>query len=220
MAVLGLDFGLPIHPEKLMLSLIRSLQEAAGLPALVSRLLSVVFAGFLSIAIVSCGGKEEPEPIPEEPEVEEEPEEVVEEEEPEPVVIERLAPGECIPNCNIPREALDDPSGNLVDRTINFEFDRAELNEQDKDTLRYHAEYLTSWADVAVTVNGHADERGSREYNLALGYRRSNSAKSFLISLGVGGNQLKVKSSGEDDPLIPESNEYAWGQNRRAVLEY
>ena len=180
-----------------------------------------IFALCLAILLASCGAKEEEEVATlDEPEIFEE--EVVEEEEPEPepIVVERLAPGECIPNCNIPFDAINDPSGNLADKTVNFEFDQSTLNEEDRDTLRYQAEYLTSWPDTVITIEGHCDERGSPEYNVALGYRRANAVQSFLISLGVSASQLNTYSAGEDAPVIAESNEFAWAQNRRGVLAY
>ncbi|MCH9662609.1 MAG: OmpA family protein [Gammaproteobacteria bacterium] len=192
---------------------------AGGASPLFVQLMAVIFAAFLATALVSCGGKEEPEPIPEEPEPE--PEAEVVEEEPEPIVVEeRKEPCECIPNCTVSLGAVDDPSSNLVDRTVNFEFDKTDLNGEDQDTLCYHAEYLTAQPGSVITIDGHADERGSREYNLALGYRRANSVKSFFVSKGIAGNQLKVRSFGEDNPVVSESNEYSWAQNRRAEIVY
>ena len=190
-----------------------------GASPFVTQLMAVVFAALLATVMVSCGGKKEPEPIAEEPEPE--PEVEVVEEEPEPIVVEeRKEPCECIPNCTVEIGATDDPGSNLVDRTVNFEFDQTNLNGEDQDTLCYHAEYLTAQPGSVITIDGHADERGSREYNLALGYRRANSVKSFFVSKGVAGNQLKVRSFGEDNPVVSESNEYSWAQNRRAEIVY
>jgi peptidoglycan-associated lipoprotein len=101
--------------------------------------------------------------------------------------------------------------------TIYFDTDMFNIDAQDQAALREQATYLTQFPNVRATVEGHADERGTREYNLALGERRANAAKNYLISLGVGADRLSVVSYGKERPIALGSNEQAWAQNRRAV---
>ena len=84
-------------------------------------------------------------------------------------------------------------------------------------SLRTQAEYLLQYTSARATVEGHADERGTREYNLALGDRRATAAKNYLVSLGVPENRVSTVSYGEERPIATASNEAAWARNRRAV---
>lgn len=108
----------------------------------------------------------------------------------------------------------------LQGKRVNFEFDKSEVTSEFRDTIKMHAEYLNLDKDARVTVEGHCDERGSREYNLALGERRANAVKNALIAEGVEADRIDVNSFGEDRPLVAESNEEAWAQNRRAEFVY
>jgi peptidoglycan-associated lipoprotein len=101
--------------------------------------------------------------------------------------------------------------------TILFPFDSYELNEQARQILGGQAEWLARNTTVRVTIEGHADERGTREYNLALGERRANAARSFLAAQGVGTERMSIISYGAERPAVDGSNEEAWAQNRRAV---
>lgn len=101
--------------------------------------------------------------------------------------------------------------------TVLFAFDSYGLDEEARQILGKHAQWLGSNANVTVTIEGHADERGTREYNLALGERRANAAKNFLAAQGVASNRLSVISYGKERPAVDGSNEDAWAQNRRAV---
>lgn len=105
-------------------------------------------------------------------------------------------------------------------RTVYFDFDESTVKAQYQDLLQAHAWYLSRNPGVQVTVEGHCDERGTPEYNLALGERRSNSVKDILISYGVSSSQIRTVSYGEEKPVNPAHNENAWEQNRRAVLDY
>ncbi len=105
---------------------------------------------------------------------------------------------------------------NVGDRVF-FDFDMYDLTADAQATLTRQAEWLQQYPDVAITVEGHADERGTREYNLALGDRRANAVKNFLVALGVDGNRLATISYGKERPAIEGSNEAAWSQNRRGV---
>ena len=101
--------------------------------------------------------------------------------------------------------------------TIYFDTDRYNIDSEDATALRRQAEYLLQYTSARATVEGHADERGTREYNLALGERRATSAKNYLVSLGVPEARLRVVSYGEERPAATGSNEQAWARNRRAV---
>jgi peptidoglycan-associated lipoprotein len=98
---------------------------------------------------------------------------------------------------------------------IYFDFDRSELLPQAKNTLREKAQFLKKYPDFYVRIEGHCDERGTNEYNLALGERRAQSAKNFLVSLGIDAKRLRTISYGEERPADPRSNEAGWALNRR-----
>lgn len=100
---------------------------------------------------------------------------------------------------------------------IYFDTDKYDIDAQDQDVLRSQAQWLAANAGVKVTVEGHADERGTRDYNLALGERRANAAKSYLASLGVDPARITTISYGKERPAALGSDEAAWAQNRRAV---
>jgi peptidoglycan-associated lipoprotein len=99
---------------------------------------------------------------------------------------------------------------------IFFDFDQYVLTSQSQDILADNAAYLKANPGVNVRIEGHCDERGSDEYNLALGERRAQAAQKYLISLGIDSSRLDVISYGEEKPLDPENNEEAWSKNRRA----
>ena len=98
-----------------------------------------------------------------------------------------------------------------------FDFDSYALDQGDRATLDAQAEWLARYPNVQVTIEGHADERGTREYNLALGDRRANAARDHLQSRGVSPSRMQTLSWGKERPAVEGSNEYAWSQNRRAV---
>lgn len=100
---------------------------------------------------------------------------------------------------------------------IYFDTDRYNIDSADAAALQTQAQYLAQYPGVNVTVEGHADERGTRDYNLALGERRANAAKNYLVSLGVSAGRIRVVSYGKERPVALGSNEAAWAQNRRAV---
>ncbi len=101
--------------------------------------------------------------------------------------------------------------------TIYFDTDKYNIDSEDAAALRRQAEYLLQFSGARATVEGHADERGTRDYNLALGERRANAAKNYLVSLGVPESRLRTVSYGEERPVALGSNEQAWARNRRAV---
>ena len=100
---------------------------------------------------------------------------------------------------------------------IYFDTDKFDIDSQDAAALRTQAQYLLQYPQISATIEGHADERGTRDYNLALGERRANAAKNYLVSLGVPANRLSTISYGKERPVALGSNEAAWAQNRRAV---
>jgi peptidoglycan-associated lipoprotein len=102
---------------------------------------------------------------------------------------------------------------------INFDFDQFTLSAEARAILGENAKYLNAMSNVQVVIEGHCDERGSDEYNLALGESRALAAKSYLVSLGISANRLSVISYGEEKPLVKASGEEAWAQNRRAEFK-
>jgi peptidoglycan-associated lipoprotein len=99
---------------------------------------------------------------------------------------------------------------------IHFDFDRSDIREGDRQILSKNAETLKKFDFLKITVEGHADERGTVEYNLALGERRAKAAADYLISLGVAADRIKTVSYGKEVPLCQESTEDCWARNRRA----
>ncbi|MDJ0644221.1 MAG: peptidoglycan-associated lipoprotein Pal [Erythrobacter sp.] len=100
---------------------------------------------------------------------------------------------------------------------IYFDTDRFNIDSADAAALQAQAQYFARYPQLTFTVEGHADERGTREYNLALGERRANSAKNYLVSLGVSADRIRTVSYGKERPVALASNEGAWAQNRRAA---
>jgi peptidoglycan-associated lipoprotein len=105
---------------------------------------------------------------------------------------------------------------NVGDRVF-FEFNKSDLSEEARATLDRQSAWLKKYPNVNVTVEGHCDERGTREYNLALGERRAEAAKDYLVSNGVSASRIKTISYGKERPAVLGHNEAAWAQNRRAV---
>ena len=106
---------------------------------------------------------------------------------------------------------------NVGDR-IFFAFDLSDLNADSRATLEKLASWMNTYQNVTISIEGHCDERGTREYNLALGERRSDAARDYLVALGVDGGRLTTISYGKERPAVLGSNEDAWAQNRRDVF--
>ena len=100
---------------------------------------------------------------------------------------------------------------------VYFDFDSSSLTDNAKDVLDTQVKWLKKHNKVNVVVQGHCDERGTREYNLALGERRANAIKSYLVSNGIAANRISTISYGKERPAVLGSNEAAWAQNRRGV---
>lgn len=117
-------------------------------------------------------------------------------------------------------EDLDNPDSLLSKRVIYFDFDQSTIRAEFRDIIALHGRYLSENPSARMTLEGHADERGSREYNLALGERRGNSVANLLRAEGASNDQINVVSYGEERPVATCSDESCWSQNRRAVIVY
>ena len=115
---------------------------------------------------------------------------------------------------------LDDPNSPLAKRVVYFDFDRSDVKEEYREILAAHARYLAEHPSASVTIEGHADERGTREYNMALGERRAKAVKRLLVAMGASADQISVISYGEERPAALGHDESAWALNRRAEIIY
>ncbi|MGN6516538.1 MAG: peptidoglycan-associated lipoprotein Pal [Rhizomicrobium sp.] len=104
-----------------------------------------------------------------------------------------------------------------VGDTVHFDYDAYNITEEARSVLQRQAAWLQKYPSVRVTIEGHCDERGTREYNLALGARRANAVKEYLASLGVPSARIDTISYGKERPICTESDESCWAQNRRGV---
>jgi peptidoglycan-associated lipoprotein len=107
---------------------------------------------------------------------------------------------------------------NVGDRVF-FGYDRYDISAEAQTVLDAQARWLQQYANLAVTVEGHSDERGTREYNLALGERRANAVKNYLVALGVSPSRITTISYGKERPAVPGTSETSWSQNRRGVTK-
>jgi peptidoglycan-associated lipoprotein len=169
---------------------------------------TLAFTLVLAVAVAGCGPKPvKPSPIP--------PPAAPEMPPPAP-----QPPPESVPTPNdyeqLRMKSIDEleKMGLLAD--IHFDYDRADLRDADRSILSQNADTLKKLDFLRITVEGHCDERGSVEYNLALGERRAKAAYDYLVSLGVDASRLKTVSYGKEVPLCQESNEECWARNRRA----
>jgi peptidoglycan-associated lipoprotein len=117
-------------------------------------------------------------------------------------------------------DPLNDPTSILAKRSVYFPFDVSAVQEDDKPIVEAHGKYLSEHPDRTVRVEGNCDERGSNEYNLALGQRRAESVKKMLILSGAQASQIETVSYGEEKPVCTEHNEACWKQNRRSDIKY
>lgn len=117
-------------------------------------------------------------------------------------------------------EKLDDPASILAKRVVYFDFDRSEIKDEFRNIIRAHATYLANHPSASVVLEGHADERGSREYNIGLGERRANAVRRFLSLQGASSSQLEAVSYGEERPVAFGHDESSWKLNRRVEIVY
>ena len=115
---------------------------------------------------------------------------------------------------------LDDPSNILAKRSVYYPFDVSAVQDADKPVVQAHAKYLSEHADSKVRLEGNADERGSNEYNLALGQRRADGVKKMLVLGGAKASQIETASFGEEKPVATGHDEASWSQNRRTDIKY
>ena len=114
------------------------------------------------------------------------------------------------------RDTVEFLASGVPDRVF-FATNKSSLTTKSRETLRKQATFLRKNKSLSVTIEGHADERGTREYNLALGERRANAAKDYLMTYGISGKRISVISYGKERPVNTESTPLAWSQNRRSV---
>lgn len=117
-------------------------------------------------------------------------------------------------------DPLADPASPLANRVFYFEFDSSEILEDDRPIIEAHGTYLAHHPGVTATLEGHTDERGSREYNLALGERRAKSVRRLILLMGASEDQVQVVSYGEERPAVEGHDEGAWQLNRRVEIIY
>jgi peptidoglycan-associated lipoprotein len=161
----------------------------------------VVFAVLFVAGVAACAKKQEVKPAEEAP------------------VQQPVSTMPAQPEGRYTRESLDTDSC-LRQRVVYFDFDRSEIKPEFQDQIACHAEYLKQFPDARVRLEGNADERGSREYNLGLGERRGNAVESALEAAGASSGQLEVVSYGEERPVCREHDEGCWSRNRRVEIVY
>ena len=135
---------------------------------------------------------------------------------PEPVSEPTIVPPEPVPNDAISAASLDELNKNSPLKPVFYELDSSDLNAVSQKTLDDNAALLKRYPSWAVTVEGHCDERGTAEYNLALGERRAIAARAYLVSLGIPANRVRTVSYGKEFPFDPGHDEAAFAKNRRA----
>ncbi len=171
--------------------------------------LKITAAAAVLFAVGACASQPEPEPV-----VEQEPVEVVEtqpEPAPEPVVEEPINQGPLA-------GSLEDFQVNVGER-VYFDLNAYRLDADDQQILQRQAAWLASYPSVRILVAGNCDERGTREYNLALGERRASVVKDYLVSLGVDPSRIDTISYGKERPIAGGSNEQAWALNRNGFTQ-
>jgi peptidoglycan-associated lipoprotein len=115
---------------------------------------------------------------------------------------------------------FDNPQSLLSKRVVYFDYDKSTVRPEYRGIVSAHSAYTAAHSSARVTLEGHADERGSREYNLGLGERRGNAVMGLMSAQGSRGNQLNVVSYGEERPVCRVSDDTCWGQNRRVEIVY
>lgn len=169
---------------------------------------------FLAVACISAGCSSEP--VKEQPKAATESRQAVQ---PVPKAEPKVATKPVEP----PRVAVDplnDPNNLLSKRSLYYDYDKSEIKGQYKPLIQAHAGYLTGRGGAKVRIEGNCDERGSREYNLALGQRRADSVKNALKLLGVMDGQIDTVSWGEEKPKASGHDEASWAENRRSDIIY
>lgn len=165
----------------------------------------LTFAMIIALALTACqtAPKAEPEPTPE----------------PEPTVdVDTTAAPD--PHDFTDSRNFENPESLLSKRVVYFDFDRSSVRPEYRGIVSAHAAYTAAHSSARVTLEGHADERGTREYNLGLGERRGNAVMGLMSAQGARGSQQVVVSYGEERPTCRVSDENCWSQNRRVEIVY
>ena len=121
---------------------------------------------------------------------------------------------------NVSGDPLRDPNNILSKRSVYFDFDSNAVKDEYRNLIQAHARYMNDKRDSHIRIEGNTDERGSREYNLALGQRRAEAVKKVMTVLGVNDNRIETVSYGEEKPKSQGHDEQAWAENRRADIRY
>ncbi len=124
------------------------------------------------------------------------------------------------PTQGMVRNELTDPNSPLSKRSVYFDYDSNVVKDEYRGLVQAHSRYLADKRDAHIRIEGNCDERGSREYNLALGQRRAEAVKKVMTVLGVSDSRIESVSYGEEKPVAPGHDEAAWAQNRRADIKY
>lgn len=135
---------------------------------------------------------------------------------PQPVTEQPIVPPEPVPEVSIDSKPLDELNKEGLLKPVFFEYDAVELSPEAQQTLNQNASLLKQHTTWVVTIEGHCDERGTAEYNLALGERRAVAARTYLVSLGIPADRLHTVSYGKEFPFDPSHTDAAWAKNRRA----
>lgn len=160
--------------------------------------------------LVSCRKKVEEVPPPPPPQVKEQPK--VEKVEEPPVVKEPELTEEEI----FMRKSLEEINNEAPLNMVHFDYDKYFIRDDAKPVLEANAQWLNKFKTVEILIEGHCDERGTEEYNMALGEKRAKSTLDYLVSLGISSNRIKTISYGKSQPIDPGHNEISWQKNRRA----
>jgi len=123
-------------------------------------------------------------------------------------------------NANVQGNPLRDPNNILSKRSVYFDFDSNVVKDEFRGMVQAHARYMVDHRDARARIEGNCDERGSREYNLALGQRRAEAVKKIMTVLGVQDGRIETTSYGEEKPVAMGHDEAAWAKNRRADIKY
>lgn len=175
----------------------------------------VVLATLVVLSVAACGKKVPPvaRPVPPPPPTTETPAKPPAP--PEPVKEPALVPPEPVKEDTMSSRSLDDLNRDSPLKPLFFDYDSSEVSAEGQKALNANAEILKKYPTWVVTIEGHCDERGTAEYNLALGERRAVAARAYLVSLGISAERLKTVSYGKEFPFDPGHNEEAWAKNRR-----
>jgi peptidoglycan-associated lipoprotein len=179
-----------------------------------------VIVVLISIAVAGCARKPQPPVVtaPTPPTIATPPAVTTPPPAPPPQRVEETlpVPPEPLSEDSIANRSLDDLNRDSPFRPVFFELDASDLDDKGRATAQSNADLLKKYSTWVVTVEGHCDERGTAEYNLALGERRSVAVKTYLVSLGIAPDRIRTVSYGKEFPFDPGHNEEAWANNRRA----